>query len=463
MAPAPPGSTVQDISDGIHPAKKQRLLPSAEGAAISEAHPSVLAPGLMNPFDNLSAAALQQPVMHPQQLGALDHFTSGQPLGEVDPMAGGNDNLYFGSKSRWRKYGEKQPAGKEGVLKTYFRCTHPGCPAKRTVTRQPMQAMEDGIVEMVTGHNHTEAEYQIVLADGTPRQHQRFKGDSAHPEMVEEDLGGLDTAPTLVAAPSLPHKTAEPAVVQEAAGAARADPSQFNMITATPGSLADIVLVVKAFDHECHLFVGGREQIEKVARSAGARVMKNLSKSVTHVLAPKAQINDPVYQSAYAGMTMVDEEWLRNAVGSRTQAAQDPSGMGGLAAGGHMGAGPNESIVARCPICHKGFSTSQGMGGHYGRCKASFLAEQAGNTAPALGGHPVAPKSLNVGYYVCEHGWLAADCSECKIGQDDPGLHSISVPVSSLAPKPESNELANLFTDDFCMHLNNLLGVVRVD
>lgn len=348
----------------------------------------------------------------------------------MDPMAGGTDNLYFGSKSRWRKYGEKQPAGKEGVLKTYFRCTHPGCPAKRTVTRQPHQAMEAGVMEMVAGHNHTEAEYQLVLADGTPRQHQRFKGDSSM-DNPEDELAG-----------DIGHKPPEPQ--PQKLSSAAVEP--VGPITATPGSLADIVLVVKAFDHECQLFVGGREQIEKVARAAGARVMKNLSKSVTHVLAPKAQINDPVYQSAYAGMTMVDEQWLRNAVGS---GPQDTASTGLLP--GEAGVGPNESVAAWCPICHKGFSTSQGMGGHYGRCKASFLAEQGGPVPPLSA--PGVNKALNVGFYVCEHGWLAADCPECKIGQDDTGLHSISVPVSS----GDQHELETLFTDDFCAQLTNLL------
>ena len=38
------------------------------------------------------------------------------------------------------------------------------------------QAMEDGSVEMVAAHSHTEQEYLSALADGTPRQHQRFRG-----------------------------------------------------------------------------------------------------------------------------------------------------------------------------------------------------------------------------------------------------------------------------------------------
>lgn len=432
----------------------------------------------------------------------------GAPMGSIDIQGGGvNENLYFGPKSRWRKYGEKQPAGREGVLKTYFRCTHPGCPAKRTVTRQPGQAMEDGSVEMVAAHSHTEQEYLSALADGTPRQHQRFRGenevDGEHglPNgldergmPMEQDGSSMANVPVVAKAENvavdgttavhhrpptagLPHTAAHIQAGMQAAG-----------------SLQEVVLVVKAFDHECVIYPLGREQIERVARTAGARVMKNLSKSVTHVLVTSAQMNDSVYQSAYAGYTMVDEEWLRAAVGVGSQlgamdggiirAAQAPvshvaHGMsaGAAVAGAQVagaGAAGSEVIVAWCPICHKGFTTSQGMGGHYGRCKASFLAEQQQSTttnaagSSAVQSHPTlaapsAPRP-NVGFYVCPHGWLAADCAECKIGQDDANFQNINVTVAgqqTAAAGENQEDLASLFTDDFCVQLNNLVNASR--
>jgi len=110
-------------------------------------------------------------------------------------MAGEDDNLYHGAKSRWRKYGEKQPAGKEGVIKTYFRCTHPGCPAKRTVTRHPGQAMHAGAVEMVTGHSHTEQEYQSAVTAGTPRQHRRNLGSNKQRNMSVQIIQIPGSAP----------------------------------------------------------------------------------------------------------------------------------------------------------------------------------------------------------------------------------------------------------------------------
>ena len=40
-------------------------------------------------------------------------------VGAADIQGGGvNENLYFGPKSRWRKYGEKQPAGAYAIHKT---------------------------------------------------------------------------------------------------------------------------------------------------------------------------------------------------------------------------------------------------------------------------------------------------------------------------------------------------------
>eukprot|EP00658_Telonema_sp_P-2_P068937 TRINITY_DN5796_c0_g4_i5.p1 TRINITY_DN5796_c0_g4~~TRINITY_DN5796_c0_g4_i5.p1 ORF type:complete len:348 (+),score=60.42 TRINITY_DN5796_c0_g4_i5:37-1044(+) len=324
---------------------------------------------------------------------------------------------------------------------------------------------EDGQVEMVAKHSHAEpnANGVVVVGDVTPKH--LIQGDVMPHEFSEEDAAGVDRGLDQAQQHNQPDPSTQLATPMQTGQQPMAS---FNP---TPGSLSDIVLVVKAYDHECHLFVGGREQIEKLARAAGARVMKNLSKSVTHVLAPKVQLNDPVYQTAYTGMTMVDEEWLWNAVQSRAPSQPDTSIVGSGVQGHQAGIGAmvpggvghqmssDGAYVAWCPICRKGFSTSQGMGGHYGRCKASYLAEQA--NAGGIG--PPVP-DLNPGAakpHVCEHGWLAAECSECKIGQDEYQLQSINV---SLQPKKEpaaaeSQELASLFTDDFCVTLSNLLNV----
>lgn len=486
-----PASTAGEPSSVALNMQQPTAVPGSvhSGSVLVSSIPSTIAPSyIANPLG----------ATQPQQLAPHSWGAPGVDTGELDGSTGLAENLYFGPKSRWRKYGEKQPAGREGVLKTYFRCTHPGCPAKRTVTRQPGQAMEDGSVEMVTAHSHTELEYLTALADGIPRQHQRFRGenevDSGDNQLpvgldergmpLEEDIGSMPTVPVAVSTKIKQDVDEVVHVRPPTAPHGAAQMQQISLMQGGVGSLQEVVLVVKAFDHECVIYPLGREQIERVARTAGARVMKNLSKSVTHVLVTSAQMGDSVYQSAYAGYTMVDEEWLRAAVGNGSQggaldggtvrAAQLPSatagqgalpiGSQGIAPGGHS----SEAIVAWCPICHKGFTTSQGMGGHYGRCKASFLAEQQ-QTNPASAGtagvHPsIAAGRSNVGFYVCPHGWLAADCAECKIGQDDGSFHSINVTVggsdaeNAAAAGEQNEDLATLFTDEFCVQLNNLVN-----
>ena len=76
---------------------------------------------------------------------------------------------------------------------------------------------------------------------------------------------------------------------------------------------------------------------------------------------------------------------------------------------------------------------------------------------------PTAPRP-NVGFYVCPHGWLAADCAECKIGQDDANFQNINVTVAgqqTAAAGENQEDLASLFTDDFCVQLNNLVNASR--
>ena len=46
-------------------------------------------------------------------------------------------SMYTGRKARWRKYGNKP--SKDGLVKSYFFCTHPECPAKTIVSRLPDQ------------------------------------------------------------------------------------------------------------------------------------------------------------------------------------------------------------------------------------------------------------------------------------------------------------------------------------
>eukprot|EP00658_Telonema_sp_P-2_P060452 TRINITY_DN49364_c0_g1_i1.p1 TRINITY_DN49364_c0_g1~~TRINITY_DN49364_c0_g1_i1.p1 ORF type:complete len:420 (-),score=76.30 TRINITY_DN49364_c0_g1_i1:546-1805(-) len=58
----------------------------------------------------------------------------------------------------------------------------------------------------------------------------------------------------------------------------------------------------------------------------------------------------------------------------------EPQQPAGPAPATQPGADPG-GICARCPICGKGFTSSQGMGGHYGRCRAQH--EQRGGIPPS--------------------------------------------------------------------------------
>ena len=56
-----------------------------------------------------------------------------------------NDDGY-----NWRKYGEKQVKGSP-YPRSYYKCSHPGCPAKKMIERNPR-----------TGHS-AQAELKVIL------------------------------------------------------------------------------------------------------------------------------------------------------------------------------------------------------------------------------------------------------------------------------------------------------------
>ena len=78
--------------------------------------------------------------------------------------------------------------------------------------------------------------------------------------------------------------------------------------------LAGMVIAVKGIDFT--LF-RNKADVEDFARDAGAKVMKNLSKSVTHMVVANGSVTGT---SQRMGVSVVDESWLRSHV-----LAYDPS------------------------------------------------------------------------------------------------------------------------------------------
>jgi len=78
-------------------------------------------------------------------------------------------------------------------------------------------------------------------------------------------------------------------------------------------SLTGIVLAVKGT--EFALF-RNKQEVEDFARDAGAKVMKNLSKSVTHMVVANGTAT---VSTGKGGCIVVDESWLRSNVLTSTQ------------------------------------------------------------------------------------------------------------------------------------------------
>jgi len=84
---------------------------------------------------------------------------------------------------KWRKYGQKFLTFSR-QYREYFRCSFPGCPAKRQLEIEP----ETGTVvtSSSTAHNHGINDTQVVLEDSGPTKSKinNNKRDSAHAQLV---------------------------------------------------------------------------------------------------------------------------------------------------------------------------------------------------------------------------------------------------------------------------------------